>query len=234
MGVSAQQLKDALLLTKDCLSIRSESDLEEALKYLGRITNCESILVLNFDSHLQKPQLNTNAAFHLRTRQHKCDHHDIVHSPLFRIAQVALHNHASNNALCRPPCGGLGAFMAEKDSTTNTNTTLLLVSKDETNIASSQEICQFVLPHFISAIQRYNSTQSFPPLENEPSLSQREIDVLTWVSQGKSNWEAAKILGISENTVKFHVSNICKKLDVTRRGQAVAKAIQLGIISFSR
>jgi DNA-binding CsgD family transcriptional regulator len=63
-----------------------------------------------------------------------------------------------------------------------------------------------------------------------PSLTAREKEVLQWVRQGKSNWEIAAILGISERTVKYHVSGILNKLDVVTRAQAVAVALELGLI----
>lgn len=53
-------------------------------------------------------------------------------------------------------------------------------------------------------------------------LTQRERQILDWVRTGKTNWEIARILNISENTVKKHVQNMYKKLDVTNRIQAVA------------
>jgi len=61
-------------------------------------------------------------------------------------------------------------------------------------------------------------------------LSPREIEVLNWVKQGKSSWDISIILHISERTVNFHINNIMKKIDVANRTQAVAVAIQHGLI----
>ncbi len=55
-------------------------------------------------------------------------------------------------------------------------------------------------------------------------LTPRERQTLAWVCIGKTNWEISRILDISENTVKNHVQNIYKKLDVTNRTQAAEKA----------
>ena len=63
-----------------------------------------------------------------------------------------------------------------------------------------------------------------------PTISSRELEVLKWVHQGKTNWETSVILNICERTVKFHVGNIMQKLDAVSRGHAVAKAIEFGII----
>ena len=62
-------------------------------------------------------------------------------------------------------------------------------------------------------------------------LSAKEIEVLKWVKSGKTNWDISVILKISERTVKFHVSNILGKLNASTRGHAVAKALELEIIT---
>jgi DNA-binding CsgD family transcriptional regulator len=56
-------------------------------------------------------------------------------------------------------------------------------------------------------------------------LSKREIEVLSWLKEGKTSWEIARILRISERTVNFHVGNILKKLDANNRTHAVALAV---------
>ena len=61
-------------------------------------------------------------------------------------------------------------------------------------------------------------------------LSEREKECLLWITEGKTTWEIAKILNIAERTVSFHVNNAIRKLDVTNRQQAVARAITLGHI----
>ncbi|MEQ1663092.1 MAG: XrtB/PEP-CTERM-associated transcriptional regulator EpsA [Thiobacillus sp.] len=61
-------------------------------------------------------------------------------------------------------------------------------------------------------------------------VTAREIEVLAWVRDGKTNDEIAAILGLSMLTVKNHLRNAMKKLDVRTRGQAVAKVIALGVI----
>ena len=61
-------------------------------------------------------------------------------------------------------------------------------------------------------------------------VSAREIEVLCWVRDGKTNDEIAEILGLSMLTVKNHLRHAMKKLVVRTRGQAVAKAIALGLL----
>jgi DNA-binding NarL/FixJ family response regulator len=61
-------------------------------------------------------------------------------------------------------------------------------------------------------------------------LSERELQVLGLISQGKSNKEIAGLLFISEDTVKMHVKNILRKLCANDRTQAVVIAIQRGLL----
>jgi DNA-binding CsgD family transcriptional regulator len=62
------------------------------------------------------------------------------------------------------------------------------------------------------------------------SLTSREKEILLWVKEGKSAWEISSILGISRNTVKFHLKNIFRKLNTTSRSQAVVVAFGRGLI----
>ena len=68
------------------------------------------------------------------------------------------------------------------------------------------------------------------PLPGEPKLTERERDVLRLVSQGRGNLEIAKELGISEQTVKTHVSSLLEKLGVHNRIQAAVYAVRNGLV----
>lgn len=61
-------------------------------------------------------------------------------------------------------------------------------------------------------------------------ITRRELDVLQLLARGYSNKEIAIQLAISEHTVKSHVTNILSKLEARDRAEAVAKAIQKGVI----
>lgn len=64
----------------------------------------------------------------------------------------------------------------------------------------------------------------------EVVLSERERQCLRWVEKGKSSWAIAVILGVSENTVNFHVKNAMRKLETTSRTQCVVQARRLGLL----
>ncbi len=57
------------------------------------------------------------------------------------------------------------------------------------------------------------------------ALSLRERECLIWVASGKTDWDIAEILNISQQTVHKHVSNALKKLNAQTRAQAVAVAL---------
>jgi LuxR family quorum-sensing system transcriptional regulator CciR len=83
---------------------------------------------------------------------------------------------------------------------------------------------QFFLAH--SALIQSASEASAAPLV----LTERERECLTWTARGKSAWAISMILGVSENTVHFHIKNIMKKLGSVNRIQAVVTAVRSGLI----
>jgi two-component system, NarL family, response regulator YdfI len=72
------------------------------------------------------------------------------------------------------------------------------------------------------------------PLEVEDELSEeitsRETDVLRMLAEGLVNKDIAARLGISEHTVKFHISSILDKLGASTRTEAVTQGIRRGLI----
>jgi DNA-binding NarL/FixJ family response regulator len=61
-------------------------------------------------------------------------------------------------------------------------------------------------------------------------LSERELQVLGQIAQGKRNKEIGAALGIAEDTVKMHVKNVFEKLQVNDRTEAVTVALRRGIL----
>lgn len=63
------------------------------------------------------------------------------------------------------------------------------------------------------------------------ALSARELEVLACVADGRSNSEAALSLFVSPETVKTHLRRVFEKLDVSNRNAAIAKGVELGLIT---
>lgn len=62
------------------------------------------------------------------------------------------------------------------------------------------------------------------------ALSPRELECLDWIAAGKTAWETAKIVGIAESTVSFHIRNTIHKLNAANRTHAVAIAMSKSLI----
>jgi DNA-binding NarL/FixJ family response regulator len=69
--------------------------------------------------------------------------------------------------------------------------------------------------------------------ESPEKLTEREVDVLRLLAQGKANKEIAYALGIGAKTVKSHVSSILAKLGVASRTQAALYAASIGLVELS-
>ena len=74
--------------------------------------------------------------------------------------------------------------------------------------------------------------RTFGPMVEEtwPVLTPREIEVLAALRDGLSNKAAARRLGISPHTVKFHIESLFKKLDAASRAEAVVKGLKRQIV----
>lgn len=63
-----------------------------------------------------------------------------------------------------------------------------------------------------------------------PPMAPRQMDVIEWAAEGKTDWEIGMILHVSEHTVDKYMRQVKEKLDATNRVQMIAKAIRLGLI----
>jgi DNA-binding NarL/FixJ family response regulator len=79
-----------------------------------------------------------------------------------------------------------------------------------------------LIAEFTSLSKRASDRQEMPA----PRLTERELDVLRLVAQGRTNREVADELYIAENTVKNHVRNILEKLHLHSRMEAVLYAVR--------
>ena len=87
-------------------------------------------------------------------------------------------------------------------------------------------VLQIVGPHLYAAVRRLHGTVQ---AEAEP-LTKREAECLGWAAQGKNMGDIGIILGVSRNTVIFHIGNAKRKLGVDTLQGAVARAMSLGYV----
>lgn len=126
---------------------------------------------------------------------------------------------------------GLTHRLSSAFSESNGKATLICLAKPLENPHQHHlQIADFLMPHLHHTISRIYKTGN-DNLHNLSNLTARELEVLKWVKEGKTNWEISRIMILSEATVKFHLGNIFKKLDAVNRGHAVAKALQTKILS---
>jgi DNA-binding NarL/FixJ family response regulator len=86
-------------------------------------------------------------------------------------------------------------------------------------------------PGLISTlIKRPNPVELSGPEVGSEAVTQREMDVLQCIAQGLANKQIAISLGISEHTVKFHLSSLYAKLGATNRTEAVRIGMQRGLV----
>lgn len=86
---------------------------------------------------------------------------------------------------------------------------------------------QLAALHFRLKVARFaNASGAY----KAPELSPREKECILWVARGKSSWDVGTILGISENTVNYHVKNVMRKMEASSRMVAAIKTIEFGII----
>jgi len=67
-------------------------------------------------------------------------------------------------------------------------------------------------------------------MADDPGLTDREIETVRLVAKGLSNAEVARTLLVTEQTVKFHLSNIFRKMNVTNRTQATRRAEMMNLL----
>lgn len=96
------------------------------------------------------------------------------------------------------------------------------------------ELLEQITPSLCLALQRglppEAGGRAFPGAAHA-MISHRQREILQWLQLGKTNWEIARILEISEDTVKYHLNQIMGKLKANTRGQALGRALEIGLIS---
>lgn len=102
-----------------------------------------------------------------------------------------------------------------------------LAEKNESRITDLNPQLMMLAYHIHEASMRVFRTDN----QIVSALTKREKECLLWAAEGKTSDETSMIMHISESTVRFHLNNAAKKLNVHTRRHAIARAICLGVIS---
>jgi DNA-binding CsgD family transcriptional regulator len=92
----------------------------------------------------------------------------------------------------------------------------------------AQPFLQQVAVHYRSAMRRLLYEDS--PAPSEGLLTLRQLECVRWIAMGKSDWEIAAILGLSESTINRHVELAKERLGVHTRVQVVVEALRAGYL----
>ncbi|MBT9591592.1 MAG: hypothetical protein IV089_11920 [Thiobacillus sp.] len=95
-----------------------------------------------------------------------------------------------------------------------------------------RRLLNILVPHMHAALLRilHKIKADARAIRTDKTLTARELEVLTWVCDGKTSAEIAAILGIARSTVRNQIQSTLVKLRVNTRSQAVAKAIKKGLV----
>lgn len=119
---------------------------------------------------------------------------------------------------------GLG-FLVKGESSHRLTSSILLMAE---GIFVSE---MWVIRHVLTQLSRWANEEPSPSSQGQ--LTEREVEVLRLVADGRSNREIADALFLSEGTVKIHVSHIMSKLSMDRRTELVRYALTSGLVTES-
>lgn len=95
---------------------------------------------------------------------------------------------------------------------------------------SREELCAAVATALAERALGDAPRQREPEAPDVPSLTERELQVLHGMSQGRSNAEIGRELYLSEDTIKTHARRLFRKMGVNDRAQAVASGFRWGLV----
>lgn len=195
-------LKQLLELEGDMMVVAEASDGEECLKKLN--TCSPQVLLLDINMP------NVNGLQVLQELKNKKD------KP--KVLILTVHNEV--DYLLKAVEIGVDGYLLKDSESSELKKAIQIVANGES----------YIQPDLIPSL---NAKMIEKNTDNDKiqSLTKRELQVLKLLSIGNYNKEIAEELGISERTVKNHVSNIFKKIDVTDRTQAAVFSIRNNIIS---
>lgn len=101
------------------------------------------------------------------------------------------------------------------------------IDRFRTVIESHRHVIHLMGIHFHAHVRLKVQLSS---LKGRPNLTAREIECLQWAALGKSQQDIAAIVGITRRTVKFHIENAMRKLNVVTTRQAILRAVMMGAI----
>jgi len=145
------------------------------------------------------------------------------------IGVIVLTSNPDDNQLFLALKAQAVAYLSKEVTGTQLSEIVRRVAKGEHPINESltnrPKVAEHVLQQFQELTSRSESEIFISP------LTPREIEILQYIAQGYLNKQIAAELGISEQTIKNHVTSILRKLNANARTEAVVVAIKQGLIT---
>lgn len=159
------------------------------------------------------------------------EHHG--HAPFsLTIEHGILHAHALDLCINEASFSRMqhGVVHVIQDHRGRQNALFFLLNATEPYGRAARNLLATLAPYIDLALRMTQGSNTLPPVaeplqpaETDSPLSPRELEIMEWVTRGKTNIEIGMILDISAYTVKNHLRHIFRKLDVMNRAQAVSK-----------
>jgi len=147
------------------------------------------------------------------------------------IGVIVLTSNASDAQLFQALKAQAAAYLEKEVTADQLVDTIRRVARGEhpinEGLTTRPKVAEQVLQQFQELSQRYEAEAFISP------LTARETEILNYIAQGYLNKQIAIKLGISEQTIKNHVTSILRKLNANARTDAVVVAIKQGLISIS-
>lgn len=206
-------LTDILNTTEDIRVAWAVRDGQEVLDRLGSGDAAVEVLLLD----IQMPRIDGIALA------------EILHRERPELGVLILTTFVADGVLNRALAAGVRGFLAKEDRVTNMADTIRNVAAGNTVLSptSSAIIGGWSAPATPAAAPSPDVPEALPP---GITLSPRESEVLVLMVEALSNKQIATRLGLSETTVKTHVSALIGKLGVQDRVGAVVYALRNGLV----
>lgn len=146
-----------------------------------------------------------------------------IHANWPHIALVILTTYNEDALMIRGLQAGARGFLLKDTGRKSLFNTIRAAARGET----------LLQPEILTRVLAHTDAPANPTVKKPATawgLTERELEVLTAVSRGDRNKEIALQLGVTERTIKAHLTNIYNKLGVDSRAGAVSMAIQKGIL----
>ncbi|WP_321885795.1 autoinducer binding domain-containing protein [Burkholderia cenocepacia] len=190
-------------------------------------------------AHLSRPQIRMYSSYPRQWSERYKDRDYVSIDPTVKVARATREMVVWSDRLFSPAAllwreardHGLRTGLSQPSWVDKGTFALLSVSRDSPPVSESE--AEAIRPYLILLAETASVTLggiASASAKDRSQLTRREVEVLKWSAEGKTAYETAILLGITEVTVNFHVQNALKKLGVASKIQAVALAVSDGLL----